>query len=182
MQVHYRLIDSVYKKCILENDWAVFTFQPSLTPTSHVLWMEFVGFKYLVEVKMLKTVDRFLDRQNLIVWLQTEMEQLDLKTKHCLRTLVTHHYFDNEPNLDWLHWQSQRLNQSVLLAIALPPVTLDMSTHEDVYYRAPLTSAQFPRFRSTVSIRDTKVHGSMHRAYYTRSYEIETGSLVEAEP
>ena len=81
-------------------------------------------------------------------WVYNEMELLDNRA----RNVVRYHSFPFPPPLQWLSDYLPRLNQSVLLASALPPVVIDMSTKSATSFRYPPTWSSFVQYRVNLSV------------------------------
>ena len=144
-----------------------------LQPISSTLWMEFTGFKNLVEKTMVQ------ENANPRSAILKEWFNLYLKRQHeTAKSLASSHCFDTPPNMGWLDWFTPRLNQSVLLATAVPPMTVDMSTTEVKAWRGPVTWSAFPQFRQSIKVEFTKP-GGKHRMYYTRQHDIELGEISD---
>ena len=110
--------------------------------------MEYTGFKRLITWQMIDQMERPTTADGLKNWVYNEMELLDNRA----RNVVRYHSFPFPPPLQWLSDYLPRLNQSVLLASALPPVVIDMSTKSATSFRYPPTWSSFVQYRVNLSV------------------------------
>ena len=132
---------------ILENAWADVHINLELVKKSYKIWMEYVGFKHFIEHTMVLEFGRSTNAKEMIHWLIKRLEHYDQQAALCCYPC-----YDEKPPTEWLDWYTPRLNQSVLLATATPPVTLDMSTTENHTWRLPFQRPAFPQYRQSLTV------------------------------
>ena len=125
------------------------------------LWMEYVGFYSIVAHDMLQTMIAPTSAIVIENWLQTRFQYLDNRAKN----EVNYHSFFNKPPIKWLTYFTPLLNQSVLMATAVPPVVMDMSTVDTTPSREQPQWAVFTQFDERVNVtmkRLPKSHNPLH--------------------
>lgn len=110
--------------------------------------MEFTAFRRLITWQMIDQIETPGSLEQMKQWVINEMEVME----HRQRNVVRYHSFPFPTPLNWLSIYLPRLNQSVLLATAYPPVVADMSEVRDKPYRFPLTWASFVQYRVNTTI------------------------------
>jgi len=119
-----------------------------LVPKSHTLWAEFTAFQHMAKHRMIDEHDRALAPAQLRTWLINVMADMDFRSQ----TMPLRHTFPSPPR-EWLTDFTPKLNQATLLATAVPPVTLDMSTvSPNQSYRYPLQWAALTQYRDNVAV------------------------------
>ena len=109
--------------------------------------MEYVSFQRMIKWEMINEIDRPGTCSETKKWIFDTMEKVD----YLQRTAQRHHAFPNPPIL-WLSNFMPRINQSVLLATAFPPVVADMSTVAKSGFRFPLQWATFCQYRHNLTV------------------------------
>ena len=133
-----------------------------LVTNSFTLWMEYVGFQFYAVDRFTSEVEKPKSQANVLEWFKRDLEHIHEHAK-----LVVHHSFIYPPKEEWLNWQTPIINQSVLMATAVPPVTLDLSTDAKQPWRFPIQNAVFPQFRDNISVQ-MKQYGTKHHRIVTQ--------------
>ena len=132
----------------LDNQWLTVRMKVRLKPRSVDLWMEFTSFRRMITWQMHNDLNKAPSSPIARTWLYTQMgniEDIVKKQIHC-------HKFLFPPPVSWLSDYLPKLNQSVLLATAVPPVVSDMSTAAHRQFRLPFKWASFVHSRLTVEV------------------------------
>ena len=126
--------------------------------------MEFVGFQRMIKWQMINDIDQpgpCVKTRKWIFETMKNMDDIQIRAQN-------YHEFPNPPT-GWLSNYTPRLNQSVLLATAFPPVIADMSTVTDSQFRFPLQWATFCQYRENLTVEENALpfrHPPMPAAEY----------------
>ena len=110
--------------------------------------MEFTSFQRMVSWQMYHDLDRAPTADVAKAWLFTQMEKMD----ETIKEKVHGHKFPHPPPLQWLSDYLPQLNQSVLMATAVPAVVVDLSTVANRQFRYPIKWAEFGQYRPNIDI------------------------------